>query len=70
MKIWNEFIKGIWTENPVLRILLGLCPTLAVTTSFSNGLGMGLATTFVLISSNILVLPMPGPPSRAGCRRR
>jgi len=55
MKIWNEFVKGIFSENPVLRILLGLCPTLAVTTSFMNGAGMGLATTFVLISSNILV---------------
>jgi len=55
MKIWNELIKGIFSENPVLRILLGLCPTLAVTTSFVNGLGMGLATAFVLVSSNILV---------------
>ena len=55
MKIWSEFLKGIFSENPVLRILLGLCPTLAVTTSFINGAGMGLAATFVLVSSNILV---------------
>jgi len=51
----KEFLKGLWDENPVLRMLLGLCPTLAVTNSAINGLAMGLATTFVLISSSILI---------------
>jgi len=50
-----EFIKGIWKENPVLRLLLGLCPVLAVTTSVENVLGMGMAATFVLVCSNIVV---------------
>jgi electron transport complex protein RnfE len=53
--ITREFIKGIWDENPVLSSLLGLCPTLAVTNSAVNGLAMGLATTFVLLSSSILI---------------
>jgi electron transport complex protein RnfE len=47
--------KGFWQENAVFRLLLGLCPALAVTTSAENGLGMGLATTFVLVCSNIVV---------------
>ena len=47
--------KGIIKENPVLVLLLGLCPTLATTTSALNGLGMGLATTVVLICSNIVI---------------
>jgi len=50
-----EFIKGLWDENPVFRLLLGLCPTLAVTTSVENGIGMGMASTFVLVCSNIVV---------------
>ncbi len=50
-----EFIKGLWEENPVFRLLLGLCPTLAVTTSVENGIGMGLASTFVLVCSNVVV---------------
>jgi len=50
-----EFMKGIWKDNPVLRLLLGLCPVLAVTTSVENGLGMGAAATFVLLCSNIVV---------------
>ncbi len=50
-----EVIKGIWAENPVLIQLLGLCPTLAVTNSAINGLAMGLATTFVLLMSSILI---------------
>jgi Na+-translocating ferredoxin:NAD+ oxidoreductase subunit E len=49
------FTKGILEENPVLKILLGFCPVLAVTTSAINGLGMGLATTFVLLGSNIVI---------------
>lgn len=55
MSLGREFIKGIWKENAVFRLLLGLCPALAVTTSAENGLGMGLATTFVLLCSNIVV---------------
>ena len=51
----KEFLKGIWKENPVLRQLLGMCPTLAVTTSALNGFSMGLATTFVVVSSGIIV---------------
>jgi electron transport complex protein RnfE len=55
MKLIQEFTKGLWKDNPVLRLLLGMCPTLAVTTSAINGLGMGLATLTVLICSNIVV---------------
>lgn len=51
----KEFFKGIWKENPVLKQLLGMCPTLAVTTSAVNGMAMGLATTFVVICSGIIV---------------
>ena len=49
------FLNGIITENPTFRLVLGMCPTLAVTTSVSNGLGMGLATTFVLVCSNFVI---------------
>lgn len=49
------FSRGFVKENPVFTLLLGLCPTLGVTTSAVNGLGMGLATTFVLLMSNIVV---------------
>ena len=55
MGLANEFTKGLWKELPPFRLVLGLCPTLAVTTAAKNGLGMGLATTFVLVCSNILV---------------
>jgi electron transport complex protein RnfE len=51
----QNFTKGFIKENPVLILLLGLCPALGVTTSAINGLGMGLATTFVLVSSNLVV---------------
>jgi electron transport complex protein RnfE len=51
----QNFTKGLIKENPVLILLLGLCPALGVTTSAINGLGMGLATTFVLTMSNIVV---------------
>ncbi|MFC2061784.1 electron transport complex subunit RsxE [Elusimicrobiota bacterium] len=51
----KEFIKGLWKENPVLRQLLGMCPTLAVTTSAINGMAMGLATTFVVVCSGIVI---------------
>jgi len=53
--IWAEFVKGFWRENPTFRLVLGMCPTLAVTTEAINGIGMGLATTFVLVFSNLLV---------------
>ncbi len=51
----KEFTKGLWAEIPPFRLVLGLCPVLAVTKSVENGIGMGLATTFVLICSNFLV---------------
>ena len=51
----HEFTKGIIKENPTLVTLLGMCPTLAVTTMAENGLGMGLATTFVLVCSNAVI---------------
>jgi electron transport complex protein RnfE len=51
----QEFTKGLWEEIPPFRLVLGLCPTLAVTKTVENGIGMGIATTFVLVCSNILV---------------
>lgn len=51
----QEFTKGLWDEIPPFRLVLGLCPVLAVTKTVENGIGMGLATTFVLVCSNILV---------------
>ena len=51
----KELTKGILKENPTLVMLLGMCPTLAVTTQAANGIGMGLATTFVLLGSNIVI---------------
>jgi electron transport complex protein RnfE len=51
----QELTKGLWAEIPPFRLVLGLCPTLAVTNSVENGIGMGVATTFVLVCSNILV---------------
>jgi len=53
--IVQEFTKGLWEEIPPFRLVLGLCPTLAVTKSVANGVGMGVAATFVLVFSNILV---------------
>ena len=53
--LMHEFTKGILVENPVLRLMLGTCPTLAVTTSAINGLGMGVATMAVLILSNMFI---------------
>ncbi len=55
MSLTTDFKRGIWKENAVFKLLLGLCPVLAVTTSAENGLGMGLATTFVLVCSNAVV---------------
>lgn len=51
----TEYMKGVWKNNPVLKQLLGLCPTLAVTTSAENGIAMALATTFVLIFSSLII---------------
>jgi len=51
----QEFVKGLWDEVPPFRLVLGLCPVLAVTKSVENGIGMGVATTFVLVGSNVLV---------------
>jgi Na+-translocating ferredoxin:NAD+ oxidoreductase subunit E len=55
MRVVNEFTKGLWREIPPFRLVLGLCPVLAVTTAAENGMAMGLATTFVLVCSNVLV---------------
>ena len=55
MSIKHEFTKGLWQTIPPFRLVLGLCPTLAVTTTGINGMGMGLATTFVLVFSNLFV---------------
>lgn len=52
---WKNFSKGLIKENPSLVLMLGMCPTLAVTSSAQNGLGMGLATTFVLVLSNAII---------------
>jgi electron transport complex protein RnfE len=54
-RIGVEFMKGFWKENPILVMLLGMCPTLAVTTSAINGLTMGLAVVFVLTCSSVIV---------------
>ncbi len=53
--ITHEFVKGLWEEVPPFRLVLGLCPTLGVTTKMQFGICMGLATTFVLVCANILV---------------
>ncbi|HCX98614.1 MAG TPA: electron transport complex subunit RsxE, partial [Bacteroidales bacterium] len=51
----TNFTKGFLKENPVFVLLLGMCPTLGTTTSAINGLGMGLATTFVLVMGNVVI---------------
>ncbi|RCW58316.1 electron transport complex subunit RsxE [Halanaerobium sp. ST460_2HS_T2] len=51
----SDFKNGLWQENPVFRLVIGMCPTLAVTNTMVNGLAMGLATSFVLISSEIVI---------------
>ena len=58
MSAWKDFAKGFWSENPIFRLVLGLCPTLAVTTTAENGIGMGLAATFVLVCSNAVIAAM------------
>ena len=54
-RIYVELIKGLWKENPVFVQLLGICPTLAITNSAINGLSMGIAVTFVLVCSGIVI---------------
>ena len=51
----QQFTKGFFKENPILVLILGTCPTLATTSSAINGIGMGLATTFVLVGSNVVI---------------
>lgn len=51
----QNFTKGFFKENPILVLVLGTCPTLATTSSSLNGMGMGIATTFVLIGSNVVI---------------
>ena len=55
MSFKQDFTRGIFAENPTFRLILGMCPTLAVSTSLVNAIGMGAATAFVLLGSNILV---------------
>ena len=52
---WERLLNGLIKENPTFVLMLGMCPTLAVTTSAKNGLGMGLATTAVLMMSNLFI---------------
>ncbi len=51
----SDFKNGLWQENPIIKLVIGMCPTLAVTNTAENGLAMGLATSFVLISSEIVI---------------
>ncbi|MDF2839711.1 MAG: electron transport complex, RnfABCDGE type, subunit [Clostridia bacterium] len=55
MSLFKDFSNGLIKENPVLRLVLGTCPTLAVTTAVFNGIGMGIAATAVLIGSNLII---------------
>lgn len=54
-QVVSDFKNGLWAENPIIRLVIGMCPTLAVTNTTENGLAMGLATSFVLISSEIVI---------------
>ena len=54
-RMGDEIFKGVWRENPTFRLVLGMCPSLAISTSVINAVGMGLAATFVLLGSNIMV---------------
>jgi electron transport complex protein RnfE len=55
MSFYRQFLKGLWEEIPVFRVVLGMCPALAVSTSVENAIGMGIAATFVLVCSNVAV---------------
>ena len=59
-KLINEFLKGIVRENPTFVLALGLCPTLAVSVTLTNGVGMGIAATFVLLGSNVIIALIKG----------
>ena len=54
-RLYNVFKNGLWQENPIFRLVIGMCPTLAVTNTVQNGLAMGVATSFVLLSSEIVI---------------
>jgi electron transport complex protein RnfE len=54
-KYWHELTKGILRENPLFIIVLGTCPSMAISTKVENGIGMGLAATFVLVCSNVFI---------------
>ena len=58
MTIIRDLTNGIWKENPIFRLVLGMCSVLAVTTQAKNGIGMGLAATFVLVCSNMAIAAM------------
>jgi electron transport complex protein RnfE len=60
MSQFQNFTKGFFKENPILVLVLGTCPTLATSTSVLNGMGMGIATTFVLIGSNVVISLLSG----------
>ena len=55
MNLWKDFSNGLFKENPTFRLVLGTCPTLAVTTAVFNGIGMGIAAAAVLIGSNLII---------------
>jgi len=55
MSLWKDFSNGFYTENPIFRISLGMCPFLALSTSMENAIGMGAAATFVLVWSNVAI---------------
>jgi electron transport complex protein RnfE len=55
LSLIKDFANGLWNENPTFQLVLGMCPTLAVTTQAINGIGMGLAATFVLVCSNFVI---------------
>ncbi len=55
MNLWKDFSNGLFKENPTFRLVLGTCPTLAVTTAVFNGIGMGVAAAAVLIGSNLII---------------
>ena len=55
MSLWKDFTNGLVNENPTFRLVLGTCPTLAVTTAVTNGIGMGVAAMAVLIGSNLII---------------
>ena len=55
LQLFKDFKKGLWRDNPILVLVIGMCPTLAVTNTATNGFAMGLATTFVLLASEIVI---------------